>query len=459
MEPIRDVASAAALLADARERTHLLIEPVAEEDLRRQHDPLMGPILWDLGHIAAFEELWLTRNVRGRIEFAEMPGLYSPFEHPRRVRGELPLPSLAETLAYMDAVRARALCALEQLDFASEDPLVRDGYVVAMVAQHEDQHQETILQTLQLKQGAPYRTRNANENEKAHEKEQRHAGLTGGSSDAGAAESTGNARAAGGPAMARFPGGEVELGTEDRAVAYDNERPEHTVVLRPFDIDVTPVTNGQYLEFVSEGGYWRAELWSEAGRVWLSTTGVVAPKHWRRRGGEWCTRSMDAEGPVEPDHPVCHVCWHEAEAFARWAGKRLPTEAEWEAAATWDPVAGRARLAPWGEEAADGGRANVDQLAFGTLPVGSHPGNVSPIGCRDTIGGVWEWTASDLAPYPGFVPFPYREYTEVFFGPEYRVLRGGSWATRGRVARATFRNWDYPNRRQIFSGFRCARDA
>ena len=168
---------------------------------------------------------------------------------------------------------------------------------------------------------------------------------------------------------------------------------------------------------------------------------------------------MDAEGPVEPDHPVSHVCWHEAEAFARWAGKRLPTEAEWEAAATWDPAAGRARRAPWGDEVADAGRANVDQLALGTLPVGRRAANVSPIGCRDMIGDVWEWTASELAPYPGFAPFPYREYTEVFFGPEYRVLRGGSWATRGRVARATFRNWDYPIRRQIFSGFRCARDA
>jgi gamma-glutamyl hercynylcysteine S-oxide synthase len=164
-------------------------------------------------------------------------------------------------------------------------------------------------------------------------------------------------------------------------------------------------------------------------------------------------------GPVPPTHPVCHVTWYEAEAYARSAGKRLPTEVEWEAAAGWDPDTGVSRLYPWGDEPASRALANVDQLAFGTARIGSYPANVSPIGCSGMIGDVWEWTASDFAPWPGFESYPYSEYSEVFFGSEYKVLRGGSWATRPGAIRNTFRNWDYPIRRQIFSGFRCARDA
>ncbi len=167
---------------------------------------------------------------------------------------------------------------------------------------------------------------------------------------------------------------------------------------------------------------------------------------------------MDLVRPLDPARPVCHVCYHEADAFARFAGKRLPTEAEWEAAATWDPGTGRARGYPWGDEAPTERDANLDQLAFDTAPVGAYPRNVSPIGCYGMIGDVWEWTSSDFVGYPGYRSFPYPEYSEVFFGTEYKVLRGGSWATAPHVARSTFRNWDYPIRRQIFSGFRCARD-
>jgi len=167
---------------------------------------------------------------------------------------------------------------------------------------------------------------------------------------------------------------------------------------------------------------------------------------------------MDREGPVAPDHPVCHVSFYEAEAFARYSGKRLPTEAEWEVAATWDPVAGAARRFPWGDEPVMSDLANVDQLGFGTAPVGAYSANVSPMGCYGMIGDVWEWTASDFVGYPGFQAYPYPEYSETFFGSEYKVLRGGSWATRPSAVRGTFRNWDYPIRRQIFSGFRCARD-
>jgi iron(II)-dependent oxidoreductase len=318
------------------------------------------------------------------------------------------------------------------------------------VAQHEHPHGETILQALQLKQGQPYAAPRGWEPP---------AVVT------GAVATAAGATTPRGGAMVRFPGGEVTIGTDDRTVAYDNERPRHRVALAPFLIDVDPVTAGDYLVFVEDGGYARREWWSDAGWAWLESArhgGVVAPKHWERdgRAGDgWRVRTFDRCAPLDPSRPVCHVCWYEAEAFARSRGKRLPSEAEWEAAATWDPAAGRQRGWPWGDEPPRRALANLDQLAFGVAAVGAYPANVSPIGCRGMIGDVWEWTASDFLPYPGFSPFPYREYSEVFFGSEHKVLRGGSWATRPLVARSTFRNWDYPIRRQIFAGFRCACDA
>jgi len=423
-------------LLEARARTLLLVAPLTDEDLHAQHDQLMSPILWDLGHIAHFEELWLTRNLDGPIEFVEMPGLYNPFEHPRSTRGSLALPGLEECRAIMDEIRGRVLARLVSADFDAANPLLRDGFVYQMVLQHEYQHNETILQTLQLKRGAP------------------HSPLTRVAPDTG----TGRLPAAPGE-MVRFPGGRVEIGTDDRSTAYDNERPAHAVDLAPFWIDAYPVTNADYLVFIGAGGYDTPEYWSEAGWRWRTEIDAKAPKYWLYAGGSWSTRSMDRRGAVEPWHPVSHVCWYEAEAYARFAGKRLPTEIEWEAAASWDPATGTRRAFPWGEAPADRTLANVDQLAFGTVPIGSYPRNVSPIGCHGMIGDVWEWTSSDFGPWPGFEAFPYKEYSEVFFGTDYKVLRGGSWATRPGAIRNTFRNWDYPIRRQIFSGFRCARDA
>jgi gamma-glutamyl hercynylcysteine S-oxide synthase len=426
----------AARLDEARARTLLLVEPLSDDDLHRQHDPLMSPIIWDLGHIAHFEELWLVRNLEGPVEFGEMPGIYNPFEHPRRVRGELQLPSLDECRALMGAIRQRVLDRLSVIELDDANPLLRDGYVYSMVLQHEYQHNETILQTLQLKQGTPYRAPRAY----AFPDERRDA-----------------ARANRG-AMVRFPGGRARIGTDDRSVAYDNERPAHDIELRPFSIDVFPVTNGDYLDFIRDGGYSRRELWSDTGWNWLMTANVDAPKYWMRDGDEWCVREMDNVSTVPRDHPVCHVSYHEAEAFARFAGKRLPTEQEWEVAASWNETSGRAQVFAWGDHAASPLRANIDQLSFGTAPIGANESNWSPLGCYGMLGDVWEWTSSDFVPYPGYHTFPYPEYSEVFFGSEYKVLRGASWATRSGVARNTFRNWDYPIRRQIFAGFRCVRD-
>jgi gamma-glutamyl hercynylcysteine S-oxide synthase len=421
-------------LAEARERTFALVAPLSEADLARQHDPLMSPVLWDLGHIAHFEELWLTRNLDGPIEFVEMPGLYNPFEHPRSTRGALDLPRLDHVRRVMEEIRSRVLDRLAEADFEHGPELVREGYVYSMVLQHESQHNETILQTLQLKQGAPYVPLARR-----------------------ALPARGPDVAAG--AMVRFPGGDVLIGTDDRSAAYDNERPRHRMRLTPFWIDVTPVTNGDFLRFMADGGYQRREWWSDAGWRWVTEAQVTAPKYWERVGGEWQSRTMDVVRPVDPDRPVCHVCYWEAEAYARSVGKRLPTELEWEAAASWEPATGTQRRYPWGDDEPTPEHANLDQLAFDTAPIAAYPRNVSPIGCYGMIGDVWEWTSSDFAGWPGFTAWPYPEYSEVFFGTECKVLRGGSWATRPNAIRSTFRNWDYPIRRQIFSGFRCARDA
>lgn len=432
-----DVAEIADLLMEARSRTLLLIAGVSEEDLRVQHDPLMGPIVWDLGHIAHFEDVWLLESLEAGTDGSEgLRGMYNPFENPRGVRAELPLPNLPECLDFMAGMRRAVLDRVPALDLAASDPLLRDGFVFRMVLQHEYQHNETMLQTLQLKGGEPYRPPRGLQHPEPPASE----GFDDG-------------------AMVRFPGGAAEIGTDDHSAAYDNERPLHTVDLAPFWIDRTPVTNAAYARFVDDGGYRTPEFWSDEGRRWLEESGVEAPKHWSRADGRWEVRSMDRVQALDPRSPVCHVCFHEAEAYARFAGKRLPTEFEWEAAATWDPVAGVKRSFPWGEEPATPAVANVDVLAFGTAPVGSYVRNVSPIGCTGMIGDVWEWTSSDFLAYPGYRTFPYPEYSEVFFGDEYKVLRGGAWATRGGAIRGTFRNWDFPIRRQIFSGLRCARDA
>lgn len=419
-------------LTEARERTLLLIEPLSGEDLLLQHDPLMSPIIWDIGHIAHFEELWLTRNLDGKIEFSEMPGIYNPFENPRAVRGNLPLKPRAQMLGELERIRDLVLKRLDTIEFDDSNPLLRDGYVYNMVLQHEYQHNETILQTLQLKQGLPYKApRQIN--------------------FVACADSTAG--------MVAFPESDVSLGTNDKAVSYDNERPMHVMHLDAFRIDRTPVTNGAFLEFMQDTGYARHDLWSSKGVEWLEESRATSPKYWELRDGVWFQRVMDLERIVDPDRPVCHVCYYEADAFARWAGKRLPTEAEWEAAASWNPGGKKAQHFPWGDSAATPDKANIDQLAFDTAPIGTFSESRSPLGCSAMIGDVWEWTSSDFHGYPGFQPFPYPEYSEVFFGPEYKVLRGGSWATRSGAIRSTFRNWDYPIRRQIFSGFRCAQDA
>jgi iron(II)-dependent oxidoreductase len=248
------------------------------------------------------------------------------------------------------------------------------------------------------------------------------------------------------------------MGTSDDGWAYDNERPAHEVFVPAFHLDSAPVTNRAYLSFVESGGYDQPRWWSHAGWEWRTASGKRRPAFWLREGGEPLRRRFGRVEPLPLDQPVQHVCYHEADAYARWAGKRLPTEAEWEKAASWDPVTRTKRRYPWGDADPTSEHANLGQRHHQPAEVGAYPAGVSAYGVHQLVGDVWEWTSSGFEGYPGFRSFPYKEYSEVFFGGDYKVLRGGSWATRAHVATPTFRNWDLPLRRQIFAGVRLAWD-
>ncbi len=368
-------AAIATALAEARRRTLALVEPLDDGQLNRVWSPILSPLAWDLGHIANFEELWLVQKVGGREPLhGELGRFYDAIENPRRVRGELPILRDAELRAYLADVRARTLDALDDVEIGpdAEDPLLREGFVYEMVIAHELQHGETMLQLLQLVDG--YELPPELRAEGSRPRPPR--------ADGGGGETI------------SIEAGEHAVGASDRGFAYDNERPRHSVRLDAFEIDRTPVSNGAYLSY-------------------MEATGAEPPTYWEREGEGWVSTARGRRAPIDPSGPVIHVSWHQAEGFARWAGKRLPTEFEWEAAS----------------------------------------------GRLEGLGHGWEWTSSEFLAYPGFAAFPYREYSEPFFGDRYRVLRGSSWATHPRVARPSFRNWDLPQRSQIFSGLRCARDA
>jgi iron(II)-dependent oxidoreductase len=421
-------------LAEARERTRWLLYPVSDEDLAAQHDRIMSPLIWDYGHIGNYEELWLLNKAFGKVlSNRELYDIYDASLTPRSERPSLAMLDRASADRYLDAVREAALEALEEADLNGDDPLLKSGFVYHMVLQHEYQHNETMLQTLQLMQGTGYRPEAQVELPSGNPPDEE---------------------------MVHVPRGPFVMGTDDRAWALDNERGAHEVEVPGFYLDKTPVTNRAYLEFVEDGGYERKDLWDPEGWEWVKEKKISAPKHWyQKEPHDWWTQRFGFDEPLSMDAPVVHVSWYEADAYARWAGKRLPTEAEWEKAASWDPQTETKRLYPWGDAPATPERTNLNQLAFKPAEVGAYPAGASAYGALGMIGDLWEWTASDFSAYPGFESFPYREYSEIFFDDGYMVLRGGSWATRPGAIRNTFRNWDFPIRRQLFVGFRCARDA
>jgi iron(II)-dependent oxidoreductase len=439
LETALTTAQLAGWVYDARQRTMELVAGLSDEQLLGPRLSIVNPLLWEIGHVAWFQEKWVLRHVcRERSVRDDADALYDSIAIPHDTRWDLPLPSRQQTLDYMLAVRDRVLERLHR-NSPSEELLYFALYCVF----HEDMHNEAFTYTRQtLGYPAPRLSIAPAEKQTA-------------GPQAPSAERSGDAE---------VPGGTFLLGaSREEPFAFDNEKWAHPVPVKPFAIARAAVTQREFLEFVEDAGYRRKELWSEEGWRWREAAGAEHPAYWRKEApGRWRRRHFDNWRPLEPRHPVIHVSWHEAEAYCRWARRRLPTEAEWEVAAAAEPESGsqtlssRKRRFPWGSAAPDPERANLDWRGMDCAEVDAFPQGDSAFGCRQMIGNVWEWTSTPLLPYPGFVADSYKEYSEPWF-ETHRVLRGGCWATRSRLIRNPYRNFYTPDRRDVWAGFRTCR--
>jgi iron(II)-dependent oxidoreductase len=419
---------------ECRSTTLALFEGMDKATFCSQPHPDFSPVGWHLGHIAYIESLWLLERSAGLpCLFPQYRQLFAADGLPKAKRVQLP--ELKEIRYYLDTVREKALDFLETADVEQNERLWR------FLIQHESQHCEIICMVLELAKIS------ISDKKSLCTDEQSQASLDF-------------------EEMIQIPAGEFEQGSNS-IDALDNESPAHQVYLDTYWIDRYPVTCRQYRAFMDAGGYQNSRWWSKAGWEWLQTEQVTQPLYWQ---GD---RAWD-------NHPVCGVSWYEAEAYSRFVGKRLPTEAEWEKAASWDVTAtvlvencncdrvARPVAQPHGVRLPQSGalRKSVlpeqaclhtgDRLFGQTTPVNAYPGGQSVYGLYDTLGNVWEWTASWFDGYQGFQSYPYIGYSQVYFDQKHRVLKGGSWATRPWVLRPSFRNWYYPSVRQLFAGFRCA---
>lgn len=407
-------------LTDARARTLDLARDLDDAQWAGPRLSIVNPMRWELGHIAWFQELWTLRHARGAAPLrSDGDALYDSARVAHDTRWDLALPDRGATLAYLAETLARCLDGHQD---------AKGLYFQRLALFHEDMHGEAFTYTRQtLAYPAPtYAT----------------ARLPG----AGPL-----------PGDVEVPGARYLLGaTEEEPFVFDNEKWAHPIDVKTFRIARAPVTNEEFLRFVAARGYERRELWSDAGWQWRARASATHPVYWRATGGAaFDERRYDRHGPLAPHQPVVHVCAYEADAYCRWAGRRLPSEAEWELAAS----TAEKRRYPWGDEAPGAAHANVDGRFGGPVDVAAFAAGDSAFGCRQMIGNVWEWTASDFAPYPGFVIDPYKEYSEPWFAAPHRVLRGGCWATRARLLRNTWRNFYPPDRRDVLAGFRtCAAD-
>jgi len=417
---------------DARRRTLELYADLTPEQRLGPLLAIVNPPLWELGHVGWFQERWALREARGLpLVRAGDDALYDSSVVAHDDRWTLPLFGWEETRAHLGEVERRVVDGLRGELSGEED------YFVRLAVFHEDMHGEAFLYTRQtLGYPAP--------------------------AVAGLAAVT----AGGGPlgGDARVPGGRFAVGARPGAepFVFDNEKWAHEVEVAPFAIARAPVTEAEMAGFIDDGGYRRRELWSEAGWRWREAESASHPVYWQRDGLDWMVREFDRWRPHAPHRPVVHLAWFEAEAFCRWAGRRLPSEVEWEVAAAGEPDGrgglGGARRFPWGDQPPSPERANLDLRMAGPIEVGALPDGDSAFGCRQMIGNVWEWTATDFGPYPGFEIDPYQEYSAPWFG-DHKVLRGGCYATRARLLRNTWRNFYKPDRRDVLAGFRtCALD-
>lgn len=421
-----------ARLRAARERTLLLSGDLTGERLLGPRLIIVNPPLWEIAHLAWFQEYWCLRyRDEKHIAPPLIPGadaLYDSARVPHATRWRLPLLPFDAALRFLDDVLSRVLERLE-----SEPDNLRLRYFMELAASHEEMHCEAFTYTRQTH------------------------GYSAPLVQTWAGAPTSACRG-----DARVDGGDFVLGAKhDGQFVFDNEKWAHPVVLNPFEIARAAVTNGEFAAFVEDGGYTRAELWCDAGWQWRQSADAHGPVYWNLQNGQWQHRIYDKEVGLSFHAAVIHVNWYEADAWCRWAGRRLPTEAEWEqaAATTSNDCAGvdAKRAYPWGEHSPDALRANLYGVVGGVSPVGAFEAGESAWGCRQMLGNVWEWTADWFEPYPGFERDPYKEYSEPWFG-NHKVLRGGCFATSAALIRNTWRNFYTPDRRDVFAGFRtCAR--
>ena len=428
-------AQLAAWVRDARQKTLEVVADLSDEQLMGPQLRIVNPLLWEIGHVTWFQEKWSLRHAGGQAPIrADADSLYDSAAIAHDTRWDLPLPSRAETLTYMTAVRDRVLGRIEQGNLTEQE-----RYFIKLGVFHEDMHTEAFTYTRQTYGwGAP---------------------VFSGLETASPAE-TGPLRG-----DAEIPGGKFLLGApkQQEAFVFDNEKWAHPVEVRPFALARAPVTQSEFAEFVEAKGYARQEFWSEAGWQWRAGASAEHPVYWQcEAAGRWLRRDFDRWVPLEPHRPVVHVNWWEAEAYCRWAERRLPTEAEWEVAASAEPEPSGNELAegkrrfPWGDDAPAPNHANLGWRAMSAVDVNACSAGDSAFGCRQMIGNVWEWTATDFGPYPGFEIDPYREYSQPWFGT-HKVLRGGAWPTQPRLLRNTWRNFYTPDRRDVWAGFRTCR--
>jgi gamma-glutamyl hercynylcysteine S-oxide synthase len=451
----KNISNAAALssaLQEARARTLELIADLNDQQMLGLRLAIVNPPLWEIGHVAFFQEYWVLQQARQQPPIlSNGEELYDSARVAHDTRWDLPLPSREETMDYMQRILRRVTSKFQgDAPPATTTKSYDEIYFLHLALFHEDMHAEALTYTRQtLGYAVPHLTISQNESLNRSD--------TGGvqAQEFPAADNLGDAV---------IPGGRFWLGsTPDSAFVFDNEQWAHPVEVQPFSMSRTAVSNEQFVAFVTEGGYRRQEFWSAAGWRWREAVAADHPVYWQPlANGQWQRRYFDQMRPLENSHPVMHVNWYEADAYCRWARRRLPTEAEWELAASAEPtgdgksITDRKRQYPWGDEPPTPERANLDGRAMDCLNVEALPAGESAFGCRQMLGNVWEWTAEDFYGYPEFVAGPYKEYSAPWFG-DHKVLRGGCWVTRSRLIRNTYRNFYKPDRRDVWAGFRtCA---
>ena len=390
--------------------------------------PIVNPPLWEIGHVGWFNEFWVHRG--GSFDAPSIvPGadrLYDSARVHHDSRWTLDLPDLAATRRNLASILEGMFDLLD-----GDEPDDRTAYFIQLALLHQDMHNEAFFYTCQTL-GYPVDIPSP--------------AVTDGESDAG---------------DARIPAATMLLGAQRASgFVFDNEKWAHEVEVPAFSIARSAVSNAQFRRFVEDDGYARREFWSDAGWQMREALGLAAPRYWSRRDGAWMLKRFDRAIELPANEPVMHVSWHEAKAYCAWAGRRLPSEAEWERAAATAPGEPGKRDRPWGASTApEDELANLDARRAGPVPVGAHAAGDSGWGMRQMLGNVWEWTESRFAPYPGFSADPYKEYSEPWFAADHRVLRGGSFATPLRLVRTGWRNFYQPHRADPFCGFRtCAPD-